>query len=58
MRLLQVVGFLSLEREGEEEEEEDVISGGINQSTLGQFRGGEVSGGRERRRGGRGQVEI
>lgn len=53
-----MVGFLSLEREGEEEEEEDVISGGINQSTLGQFRGGEVSGGRERRRGGRGQVEI
>lgn len=61
MRLLQVVGFLSLEREGEEEEEEDVISGGINQSTPGQFRGRggeEASGGRERRRGGRGQVEI
>lgn len=56
-----MVGFLSLEREGEEEEEEDVISGGINQSTPGQFRGRggeEVSGGRERRRGGRGQVEI
>lgn len=58
--MLQVVGFLSLEREGEEEEE-DVISGGINQSTPGQFRGRggeEASGGKERRRGGRGQVEI
>lgn len=52
--LLQVVGFLSFSGKGEE----DVISGGINQSTPGQFHGWgrgdklwKGKGGRKKRKG-------